>query len=604
MTKLIALTAGLGNYFEASNRLTKKLKQKFDIVVNLTDLNISETISQELLTEVNLTDICNAFIWKPLFIKSVMDQLSDGDKVLYIDSGCDINLNRNFDTLLSDLDINETLIFTNRLSVREWCEPRIYDELFHDFVGRVEEIFSPAAGVLFFRKSQKVDELLSDWSKLALHENGKYHLGFNDPKHRHDQVTLAYCMQKHKIHSIDYPIFFETSFRHNEQVSSWPVHTTRNRTYCVDISRHSRLLYRVLYKGFRSKFLYLSTQKITFKIQGALVSKILQVESFLPNKFNVYKSDSSFATLGDPRPEKLIVNRPSAKIENCVVLKDGTIVVSVFGKKYLLSSYSRYFAPRVGIKAQISNYLSKYKKASVKNVRKISKATLCLNKDSDNLYHFLWDCVSNTNYKFMKKNKNNPLLLSAGLKSLKEDWLQINEFKGEFLESATHCDTLFTMDYSNYSGEPSISQIKNLQEHFVRVPHLNTKSKKFVIQRNLGRVLHLTDLQKKWLIGRGFEFIDLGKLSLIEQVNLFRNATKIIGPHGAGLSWIFMCRSDCTIIELNNSIFRNDCFRNIAVKLNINFKQINCKPAQSLEKDEDPDLVLDKFSFNKLREFL
>ena len=124
--------------------------------------------------------------------------------------------------------------------------------------------------------------------------------------------------------------------------------------------------------------------------------------------------------------------------------------------------------------------------------------------------------------------------------------------------------------------------------------------KVFIIRRK-GRSVILTTEQENFLNESQFVFIDLAELDIQEQILLFQNAKTIIAPHGAGLSWIFLCQENCKIIEFNNGLFRNDCFFNIAKKINLDFTQITGLPAHCPEKNEDPNIIIDDFAFEKLK---
>jgi hypothetical protein len=63
---------------------------------------------------------------------------------------------------------------------------------------------------------------------------------------------------------------------------------------------------------------------------------------------------------------------------------------------------------------------------------------------------------------------------------------------------------------------------------------------------------------------RGFHIVAPGTLSFLEQVDLFRNACLVVGPHGAGLSNIVFCEPETFIYELVPALYQNSCFTILA----------------------------------------
>ena len=64
---------------------------------------------------------------------------------------------------------------------------------------------------------------------------------------------------------------------------------------------------------------------------------------------------------------------------------------------------------------------------------------------------------------------------------------------------------------------------------------------------------------------RGYEIVIPGSLSFTEQVQLFRSARLVVGPHGAGLTNIIFCEPGATVYELVPAGYTNSCFCNLAM---------------------------------------
>ena len=64
---------------------------------------------------------------------------------------------------------------------------------------------------------------------------------------------------------------------------------------------------------------------------------------------------------------------------------------------------------------------------------------------------------------------------------------------------------------------------------------------------------------------RGFEIVVPGALTLTEQIRVFREASVVVGPHGAGLTNIVFCEPGTIVYELVPDHYPNICFGNLAL---------------------------------------
>jgi hypothetical protein len=62
----------------------------------------------------------------------------------------------------------------------------------------------------------------------------------------------------------------------------------------------------------------------------------------------------------------------------------------------------------------------------------------------------------------------------------------------------------------------------------------------------------------------GFDIVVPGTLSLNEQVRTFRNASLVVGPHGAGMTNIAFCEPGTIVYELVPADYHNACFCSLA----------------------------------------
>jgi len=59
---------------------------------------------------------------------------------------------------------------------------------------------------------------------------------------------------------------------------------------------------------------------------------------------------------------------------------------------------------------------------------------------------------------------------------------------------------------------------------------------------------------------RGFEILEPGSLSIRDQIRTFREASLVVGPHGAGMTNIVFCEPGTIVYELLPAYYTNACF--------------------------------------------
>ena len=84
---------------------------------------------------------------------------------------------------------------------------------------------------------------------------------------------------------------------------------------------------------------------------------------------------------------------------------------------------------------------------------------------------------------------------------------------------------------------------------------------------------------KKYLLRNNFIPVKLHEIKFIEQVNLFYNASCVVGLHGGGFANLPFCKPGTKVIELkgNNA---GTAIENLAKKNNLNYGSISVKPKQ------------------------
>ena len=155
-----------------------------------------------------------------------------------------------------------------------------------------------------------------------------------------------------------------------------------------------------------------------------------------------------------------------------------------------------------------------------------------------------------------------------------------------------HADMALAVDhpyiFKNYPTE-EIQNIpkwilNDLRKKFLNKEISKNYPKKIYIDRSDSKSNH-RDLRKvtnedeivDYLKKEGFSIIRLGDLNFIDQVNLFNNASQIIGLHGAGFANLVFCKPNTFVLELK-SITAGNVIGNLARNQSINFHEIAREP--------------------------
>tara|TARA_B100001059_G_scaffold197986_1_gene203669 strand:- start:2147 stop:3244 length:1098 start_codon:yes stop_codon:yes gene_type:complete len=155
-----------------------------------------------------------------------------------------------------------------------------------------------------------------------------------------------------------------------------------------------------------------------------------------------------------------------------------------------------------------------------------------------------------------------------------------------------HADTALAVDHPYIFKNYPTEEIQNIPKWI-----LNDLRKKFLkkeISKNFPRKIYIDRSDSKsnhrnlrkitnedevvdYLKKEGFSIIRLGDLNFVDQVNLFNNASHIIGLHGAGFANLVFCKPNTFVLEFK-SLTAGNVIGNLARNLNINFNEIARKP--------------------------
>jgi hypothetical protein len=208
----ITFGAGECNFKEAVTRIVSQARSIniFDRIIEYSDIYLKK--------DKDFWDIHSDFIennkrgygywlWKPYIIKKTMDTMKDGDILLYLDSGCEINIYKKKQLLiLMDIVKTEKLIGSIISVENAWNKMDLLvslDMLDTKFLNSPQH----QAGAILLSISNETRQLINTWYKIACN----YHFIDDSPsispnlitfrEHRHDQSIFSLLTKKYNIFS-------------------------------------------------------------------------------------------------------------------------------------------------------------------------------------------------------------------------------------------------------------------------------------------------------------------------------------------------------------------------------------------------------------------
>jgi capsular polysaccharide biosynthesis protein len=161
-----------------------------------------------------------------------------------------------------------------------------------------------------------------------------------------------------------------------------------------------------------------------------------------------------------------------------------------------------------------------------------------------------------------------PLIVPGKLKPYQKESLQMAgipaerlvEFDGPYWQ----VDKLYFVQLLNPMGNPSPHTVSWLRDKFLgAAPASNSAAGRllYITRRDASqrRVLNEEEITD-FLQGIGFEIICPGDFSFAEQINMFRDANVVVGPHGAAFSNMVFAPAGATLIEFFGDNYMNGCY--------------------------------------------
>ena len=215
------------NYIDAGKRLLKQASE-----LNIFSENILYT-SDDLKKDVDFWGNHGNFVnnnrrgfgywlWKPYLIQKTMKQMNNGDILLYLDCGCEID-HRNKNNLLNLIDIvkKEKLLYTSTGCIeKHWNKMDLIIKLDMNDTNYIDT-HQKQAGALLILVCDETLNLVNKWYEIGStynNINDSPSINKNLPcfrEHRHDQSIFSLLAKKYNFNNDKYSDSFNNSINYS-----------------------------------------------------------------------------------------------------------------------------------------------------------------------------------------------------------------------------------------------------------------------------------------------------------------------------------------------------------------------------------------------------
>ena len=304
------------------------------------------------------------------------------------------------------------------------------------------------------------------------------------------------------------------------------------------------------------KLYYKSLVSRTFeKIHG----KVLLKKNTL-NLLNVFKVNDLFFKSYENKKYNIY------KVKNARIFTDNNENVAVIKNNILIPKLS---FQQVSGKLEHARYNSVIRRGTPSILKKFSGTVLNLAQGAsgNNYFHFFFDIIPKI-YLLKKKIKNN---INFYYVSAPKKW-QIKIFKilgiteSKLINSSKNkhifADQIICLDHPWYHKGTIQNQVKTLpkwvilinRKIFLKKASKFKCAKKIFLDRSSSGTNHCQIYDQKhvnkWVKKNNLSIYKPEKLSFNKQIHLFKNASVILGAHGAAFTNIVFCRPGTKIIEI------------------------------------------------------
>jgi hypothetical protein len=309
----ITFGAGSDNYIKAGERLISQAENTklFNEIILYTDTYLKNDIIfwNKHGTFINQNKRGYGYwLWKSYIIKKTMEKMNDNDILLYLDAGCEIDINKSkFFDYYFNLVKKDYIIGTFTCIEKEWTKMDLILKLdVNNF--KYLDTQQHQGGVILFLVCDKTRKLVNEWYDLSC----DYHLIDDSPsivqnvkcfrQHRHDQSIFSLLTKKYDLYS---------SNRNFHNV----IEIIRNKTGLSKINNNINIIFSKKIKGKLPSRINSNINKIsTRKVPCIINSNTNIIKGKLPSIINSKKKNE---TISRKIQEKL----PSKLKNNSSILK-------------------------------------------------------------------------------------------------------------------------------------------------------------------------------------------------------------------------------------------------------------------------------------------
>lgn len=186
------------------------------------------------------------YIWKPYLIKKCLNNIKDGDILLYVDSGCELNIN-GINILKKFINMVKYKLILGTSSVSSDYNFTKMDLIkYFNYQNNIELLKKPhmQAGILLIYKCDKTINLINEWNDLCsnnynfIDDSKSISKNFKEfIEHRHDQSVFNLLIKKYNLLNYDMdPTCFgieiteKTAKEYLKNANDCPIWSCRNRS--------------------------------------------------------------------------------------------------------------------------------------------------------------------------------------------------------------------------------------------------------------------------------------------------------------------------------------------------------------------------------------
>jgi hypothetical protein len=229
--KIHLATYGDDRYTNIKNDFIASAEESdfFDQIHSFSHLDIDPVFYKKIYEPLMSCRGGGYWIWKPYFVKRVLDSLQDDEILIYCDAGSHINSNgkQRFADYINMVQASKTGTVDFGLFWREYQFTK--QEVF-DFFRTSPQIIQSGqlvGGILIFRKCAHSMMLVNKWYEIACNhpflftdeKRKQQHPGFID--HRHDQSIFSVIRKTYGANIISNETFFQDYERDGQRFPIW-----------------------------------------------------------------------------------------------------------------------------------------------------------------------------------------------------------------------------------------------------------------------------------------------------------------------------------------------------------------------------------------------